>query len=167
MNEIWKTCQQNKNYSVSNLGRVYSRRRNKVLTPKHNHDGYLRVQLYENNKCVFVSIHRLIAKEFCPNPSDKPFVNHINGDKQDNRAVNLEWVTQKENIQHAWDTGLSTSHYNQCGKRYAQLDKDGNVIKIYPSTMEIERELHISHNHISSAAKRKGKAGGYRWEVVE
>lgn len=166
MKEIWKTCRQNHNYTVSNLGRVYSKRRDKILTPKRNHDGYLRVQLWEKGHCEFVAVHRLIATAFSPNPYNKPFVNHRNGNKQDNRAVNLEWVTQKENIAHAWNTGLSHRPLNTCGKQYAMYDKDGTFIKSFPSTMEIERELGISHTNVSQAAKRNGTAHGYRWKEV-
>lgn len=166
MQELWHICRQNKNYTVSNIGRVYSRRKNKILTPKLNHDGYLRVQLWEHGKCEFVSIHRLIAVAFCANPCNKPFVNHINGNKQDNRAVNLEWVTQKENIAHAWDTGLSHRPLNTCGKQYAMYSKTGNFIRLFPSTMAIERELGIPHSNITQAAKRNGTAHGYKWKEV-
>lgn len=166
MKEIWKTCRQNENYTVSNLGRVYSQRRHKILSPKVNHDGYLRIQLYEHNQCEFVGIHRLIATAFCPNPHDKPVVNHINGNKQDNRAVNLEWVTQSENIRHAWGNNLSHRQLNVCGERFLMIDKQGNIIKEFPSAMEVERELHIPHSNVCAAAKRNGTAHGYYWKKV-
>ena len=79
-----------KNYRIEKDGRIYSLRRNKYLIPKLNHDGYLRIQIWDKGKCSFVAIHRLVAQEYIPNPENKPFVNHINGNKRDNRVENLE-----------------------------------------------------------------------------
>lgn len=64
------------------------------------------VRLCWGKKITTVFIHRLVAAAFVPNPQRKPFVNHKNGNKLDNRAVNFEWTTHAENIQHAYDTGL-------------------------------------------------------------
>lgn len=161
-----KTLDRNPNYAVSSDGSIYSLRRGRKLSPKRNWDGYLRVQLWDHGDCQFVSIHRLVAEAFIPNPEGKPFVNHINGVKSDNRVGNLEWCTQKENIGHAWETGLSKTHLNRAGKPVRQLSKNGELIRVFPSTMEVERQLGINHVNISSACNRGGTAGGFRWERV-
>lgn len=161
----------NKNYAVDHQGNVYSLRRNKRLTPKNNWDGYLRVQLWDHQKCRYVSIHRLVAMAFIPNPENKPFINHKNGIKTDNRVENLEWCTQKENIKHALDNGLS----KKCPKNWKVLSKpveqwtvDGKYVKTFPSQMEIERELGISHTNISACCKGKTKtAGHYVWKYAK
>lgn len=163
---MWKQLKRNPNYGVNEFGEIYSFRRNKILSPKLNHDGYLRIQLWDKGDCQFVSIHRLIAEAFIPNPENKPFVNHIDGNKQNNAVGNLEWCTQTENIAHAWANGLSHRPLNTCGLRVAQLTKSGQLIREFPSTMEVERTLGICHGGISYAIRHGGTAGGFRWEVV-
>lgn len=165
--DILRILARNPNYGVTEDGKVFSVARNCELSPKRNHDGYLRIQLWEHGKCHFVSIHRLIAETFIPNPDNKPFVNHIDGNKQNNRVENLEWCTQQENIKHAWATGLSKSHKNKNGKPVRQLTLDGELVRIFPSTMEVERVLGISHTNISAASQRGGISCGFRWEVMD
>ena len=69
-------------------------------------DGYLRVSLSVGDKAKLFLVHRLVALAFIPNPEKKPFINHKNGIKQDNRPENLEWATSKENVNHAFANGL-------------------------------------------------------------
>ena len=112
-----------------------------------------------------VQWHRVVAETFIPNPENKPFINHKNGVKSDNRIENLEWCTQKENILHAFKTGLSKSQTNgKLSKEIGQYDVQGNFIMVYPSTMEIERTLKIHHSRISYACKHGSVAGGYKWK---
>ena len=105
-------------YEVHRSGRVRSkirtifykqcnrRLRGKILSPQLNSKGYERVQLCKSGVRDQRFVHRLVAKTFIPNPGLKKQVNHKNGKKRDNRVVNLEWVTGKENILHAYKTGL-------------------------------------------------------------
>lgn len=79
----------------------------KIRKPVKTKLGYMRVGLKSNNKSRDYLVHRLVAQTFIPNPKNKRYVNHKNGNKEDNRVDNLEWCTHKENMQHAVRTGLS------------------------------------------------------------
>jgi len=68
--------------------------------------GYHKVNLYKNSKPKIFPVHRLVVIAFIPNTENKPQVNHIDGDKDNNNLSNLEWCTSSENIKHAFDTGL-------------------------------------------------------------
>lgn len=70
-----------------------------------NENGYLYVSLWKDNKAVKRTVHRLVALAYVPNPENKPFVNHIDANRANPHADNLEWVTQAENIQHAYKIG--------------------------------------------------------------
>ncbi|OBU11801.1 hypothetical protein AYY17_01950 [Morganella psychrotolerans] len=105
-------------YEVSNLGRIRSvdryttgnvkkmKIKGKLLKPRVRRDGYLTVNFSFNSHGSQFAVHRLIAMAFIRNAADLPCVNHKNGIKTDNRVVNLEWVTPKDNIRHAISIGL-------------------------------------------------------------
>jgi len=103
----WKTLECGN--KVSDCGRVLSRLGRKLSLQKSN-AGYLRVELHKNGMAQKHSVHRLVATAFVPNPEGKPQVNHIDGDKTNNKAENLEWVTQSENQSHAYQNGLQRGY---------------------------------------------------------
>lgn len=144
VNEIWKDVSGAEYfYQVSSLGRIKSKSRRdargwrikeRILkTECRNNDGYVCVNLH----CIggVFRLHRIIAKAFIPNPENKPYINHINGIKHDNRIENLEWCTAKENIQHAYLLGLK----DNLGEKGAKSKlKNNQVVEIFSS-----KERHV------------------------
>jgi hypothetical protein len=102
------TQTQYEGYSVNEHGDVFSTKFNKVRKLKQANlgDGYLQINISNNNKVKAIAVHRLVAETFIPNPQKKIDVNHKNGIKSDNRVENLEWNTRKENMKHAFSIGL-------------------------------------------------------------
>ena len=142
---IWKDVEGFEGlYKVSNEGVVISTPRNgakgKVMKQYDMKHGYREYQLRKNGKRYHTYVHRLIAQHFTPNPENKPFVNHIDGNKLNNSIENLEWVTNKENIQHAAKMGLMRSGENH---PYAKLtDQEVREIRdLYKHKIYIQREL--------------------------
>lgn len=134
----------NPNYIVYPDGRIYSKRFRKFLTPKKNWDGYERIQIWKDNKCHMISWHKVVAETFVPHPPECTVVNHKNGIKNDNRAENLEWVTQKENIQHSIRTHLRPL------KRTEVYDMEGNLL----GTFESMKEACVAFNLNTGTASR-------------
>lgn len=103
-------------YEIDTAGNVYSVRTKKTLKPWENGIGYLKVNLYRDGKQHKRYIHRLVAIAFIPNPENKPNINHRDCNLSNNRAENLEWCTQSENILYAVKLGRHVDNiakYNQ------------------------------------------------------
>lgn len=101
-NEVWRELADFPNYLFSNHGRIKNRNTNRILKGSNNNHGYLTCRIKNNNgKFITKDIHRLIAKCFLSNFNNNLQVNHIDGNKHNNRIDNLEMVTGKENMAHA------------------------------------------------------------------
>ncbi len=185
MKEIWKDIEgYDGRYQVSNLGyvrRVHIYRYSepfKVLAIRKARNGYLRVGLCNNSKVKFVSIHRLVAETFIPNPNNYSCVNHIDGNKENNRCDNLEWCTHSYNNKEAYRLGLAKISKQKIermrilglnsGKKVIQKDFDNNIINIFNSTCEASRKTGICQTSISAYCRGKiKKTGKYIWEYLE
>jgi len=120
MNEIWKSIEGYEGiYEVSNLGRVKSLKFNKEKYLKNslNRDGYVIAHLSKNAITKSFTLHRLVSLLFIDKVDGKDYINHINGDKLNNKVDNLEWCTIKENVNHSLNNKLrippnGVNHYN-------------------------------------------------------
>ena len=127
-------------YQVSTKGEVYSEISGKILKQFYRgsrpDNKYLVINLCENNKQKTVSVHRLVAQAFIPNPNNLPCVNHIDGNKDNNCVENLEWCTYSENNYHAFRTGL---------KKIPSGARNKNSKLTYDEVVEIKKSLILGH----------------------
>ena len=188
MEEIWKNIEGYPNYQVSNMGRVkrlstgYYRRTEKILKPQLQNNGYLHIKLSQKDKTKCILVHRLVAQVFIPNPNNLPQVNHINEDKTDNRVENLEWCTQKYNINYGngiskrVKTNKENGTYKKIGeinskirsKSILQFSKDNSFIRKWDCIMDVQRELGYDNKQICSCLKNRQKtAKGFKWVYAD
>lgn len=171
-------------YEVSNIGRVrrlefdhpakngaIAHLNAKVLTPQVSKVGYYLVGLRVDQKHTSKYVHRLVATHFVKNTENKPQVNHIDGNKLNNLIENLEWVTSKENSQHAHDIGLANGdHLKVTGKenprcKYTYIAHMDGVEIVMTGNKEME-DKGFSPGGICSAYKLGGKHKGFAFTRV-
>lgn len=168
MEEIWKVIEEAPNYEVSNMGRVRNNTTKRVLNPgAQGATGYKQVNIVtvnSNGKQQKRYIHRLVAIAFIPNPKNKREVDHINGDKLDNRAENLDWVTSSENQKRRHQlNNIRTSH-----RRIASYTLDGVFVKEYDSILEAANEMGVKRNAIDCALQGRHKTScGLLWKYLD
>lgn len=136
-------------YTITKDGEVINNHTGRVVKPQPNGKGYLRVSI--GGKLRFV--HRMVAEQYVPNPENKPQVNHKDGNKRNNSADNLEWVTNQENRDHALKNGL---HLIGEDCPWAKLSKEQvdfirNHIEI--STKELSEVFEVTKSTIKAIRK--------------
>ena len=158
-----KTIPMHEKYLIYENGNIYSTIRSKYLKPDLSGDGYPRYTLSDNGTSKRLFAHRIVAELYLTNELNKPFINHKDGNKQNNNYNNLEWVTTSENNAHAYRTGLKSQNGE---KNHRSKHKEESIIKIH--------ELHkegLNINEISTIVKI-GNAyisrvlNGDRWRFV-
>lgn len=150
--EVWEWCDDT--YEVSDCGRI--RRNGRILSGSLHQDGYIFVTLHGKQ----IALHRVIATVFCLNDGNYPEVNHIDGNKQNNYACNLEWVTRSQNQQHAVDNGfqpkgLSGYKGKFTAEQREQIKRewDGGAY----SRRELAKKYDVSHACINDIVNDKYK----------
>lgn len=180
--EIWKDVQDyDGRYRVSNLGRVKSIRtfknvrnntihvQSKVLKPQANNSGYLFVMLHKSGKYKHCYLHRLVAEAFILNPNRFPTVNHIDGNKENNKVTNLEWASYSANNKHAYNCGLTHSNKNNphMSKKVQAYSKNGKLLYEFPSMREAERRLNLANGTVHMAIKKGWQYDGLVWKLAK
>lgn len=146
------------NYTIDTTGNVLNKH-GKAIQPEVTNNGYLRVSLSNDKiKHKHLSVHRVVAETFVPNPNDLPQVNHINENKRDNSVSNLEWCSPVDNLNH--------SHViDKASKAKEHKIKCVTTNTTYNSIKEAASELNLHHSNIVACCMgRRKKCGGLEWE---
>jgi hypothetical protein len=167
--EIWKVIPEfNGKYSVSNLGvvrrnehKVYSKKRgdfiqsSKLMATNDNGRGYKQLMIQIGKKRFVRYIHRVVAELFIPNPENLAEVNHIDYDRSNNNASNLEWVTKQENMNHS--SFSNSKKRNNYG--YTGVKRNDSICEKYTSRIRYEgKEIHLgSYPSVKEAVEARNK----------
>jgi hypothetical protein len=152
----WRKVIENTTYSVSDEGQVRNDSTNKILKPCFNNCGYFYVQLTKDKKVKIALIHRLVAKAFVENADGKKQVDHIDGNKTNNNASNLRWVTASENRKAYGNEKRALSRM----RAVRAANDDGREI-IFPSRTALSEyfncsDTKVKYNYHYSKGNKKG-----------
>ena len=153
-------------YGITEDGKLFSTRNNKYLKPATDKYGYKYYVISINGKKKTLKAHRIVAMAFIPNPQNKPTVDHINGDRQDNRVENLRWATHKEQqmnpttIKKADEIHKRTDYrkmgeIRNFGRRHTSVYKNGEFLGSFQSLKDAADFVNVSYGKASECANGK------------
>ena len=174
--EIWKDIEGYEGlYQISNYGNLrslkdkYGRKRILMRKFQKTQKGYLETRLYKNHGGKTLKIHILVAKTFIPNPHNYPMVNHKDENKMNNCVWNLEWCDNSYNQLYGTlpkrKRIINTNHPSK-SKQVAMFDNNWNLLRIFPSCAEAQRQTGIHQTLISKVCRApmgQYSAGGNNW----
>jgi hypothetical protein len=149
-----------------NMGNVKSIKSGLVMKQSQKRNGYMNIALFKDGKYKYPMIHRIVAESFVSNPFLKQEVNHIDGNKTNNSAVNLEWATRNENLKHAFENNLRANDVSNkkivCWKQESPSEK-----MYFKSIYRAAKTLKISKGNICMACKsQRVSASGYIFQYA-
>jgi hypothetical protein len=174
LDEIFVNIKDFSDYEISNLGRIKSKKGNKqiIMSTSISNAGYKTVKMRKDGKYYTKTVHKLVALHFLSKETENLIVNHKDGDKTNNFVDNLEWITNSENIKHAYESGLRTvtqkmkdtvTKRNIEGRKaVVKIDPNTDeIIKEYPSVNIAAESEQVSAGDISKCCK------GYRIKTLK
>lgn len=171
--EVWKDVIGYEGYyQVSNLGRIRSlmhrgskRKKPYIMHPHVQKNGYAYACLSKDKIPRVVRFHRIVASAFIPNPNKFPYINHIDENKTNNRADNLEWCTAKYNSNYG---NIRERIISPQRKPVGKYDKKGNLLRTYIGVNEAARIEGISAGNICMVCKgQRNETGGHVWRYID
>ena len=152
------------NYCASDDGYIINKKTGRVLKAHPDTYGYMSVRLYKDGKGCTKRVHKLVADAFLKPPSEDAWqVNHINGDKNDNRLSNLEFVSPSENMYHSYNNGLN--HWEGYNERPVRVTETGEV---YKSQAECARAIGGSQPNINACLSGRRRSHlGFHYEYAD
>lgn len=168
------------NYQITDDGRVWSKKSKAWLEPWLTKTGYLCFSLMKDGVKHNVRLHKILAETFIPNPENKPYIDHINTIRTDNRLENLRWVSHKENMNNPItkkkmsDYNKTIPHWTQVKamreaviKTVYQYTKDGTLIAVYDSVINAAKATNSIPSKIASCCVGREKSrlthNGFKW----
>lgn len=179
MKEIWKQIDGWEGYKISNFGNVRGKRVENLHQQLTN-CGYKIVHLSNGNTVKWLSVHRLVAEAFIPNPDNLPEVNHKDENKSNNRADNLEWCTHSYNNKYNNKSQRMLETKRKLGiPIVSQSAIDGHIKalskrviceetgEIFNSASDASRSMGFTVMAVMNAIRFNRKSGGYHWRYLD
>lgn len=177
----WVKINRNSNYSINELGEIRNDSTGRIKSAYINpSNGYLTVDLYRGNKPQKVTVHRLLAEAFIPNPENKPCIDHKDGNRQNNELSNLRWATFSENNSRFNTVGvrserIKVEHYTEIRKKrgggheaWGEVDR----VMFFNKIADTAEHFGCSQGNLTLMLKsghigRRGKMRGYKFEYYK